>query len=61
MNEIVLEKPTRIRIMVANVNIAVIACLIIWMFKGFVAGFFAAVVIYMFLTFFLFEILDVRR
>ena len=61
MSEIVLEKPTRIRIMVANVNIAVIACLIVWMFKGFAAGFFAAVVIYMFLTFFLFEILDARR
>ena len=61
MNSITIEKPTRVRIMVADVNIAVIAFLIIWMFKGFAAGFFAAVVIYMFLTFFLFEILGVRR
>jgi hypothetical protein len=53
MNRITIEKPTRVRILIADAYISVMSFLIIGIFMGIAAG-------VIFLTFFLFEIFDAR-
>ena len=60
MNGSVIKKPSRSIILIADLDLAVDAFFIIGMIKGPVAGFLAAFVTYMTVTFFLFTIFDVR-
>ncbi len=60
MNRITIEKPTRVRILIADAYISVMSFLIIGIFMGIAAGVIVAFLTYLFLTFFLFEIFDAR-